>query len=233
MTLSVVCWHWAGSERVYLPEHVNALARMVKRHLPHPHRFICVTDETEGFDPEVDLFQTPDAAKRLGGLASPEGRGFPSCYRRLWTFSRAAHALGERVLLLDIDCLVVDDLSPLVDVAEDFVGWRPNYQWGNKRIGGGTWLLRTGTHTHVWEDFCPAQVAACRAAGYRGSDQAWLSYKLQSCTVWPKGAGILGSQDLKGRFPAKPKGARIVHFNGHRKPWHMRNVEWIRRALDA
>ena len=29
------------------------------------------------------------------------------------------------------------------------------------------------------------------------------------------------------------KGARIVHFNGHRKPWHMRNVEWIRRALDA
>lgn len=29
------------------------------------------------------------------------------------------------------------------------------------------------------------------------------------------------------------KGARIVHFNGHRKPWRMRNVEWIRGALDA
>lgn len=234
MTLSVVCWQWNVGFRTYLPGHVNALARMVKRNLPQPHRFICITDETEGFAPQVELLPTPDAAKEVGDLPSPEGRCYPSCYRRLWMFSDEARCLGDRVLLLDIDCLVLDDLTPLVDRPEDFVGWRPNYQWGNERIGGGTWLLRTGTHTHVWDDFTPDEAARVRALGYRGSDQAWLSYKLRGCAVWPEDAGIFQSQDLgRHRVPSKPRGARIVHFNGKRKAWQMRHVHWIGSALSG
>lgn len=235
MTLSVVCWQWNVGFRTYLPEHVNALARMVKRNLPRPHRFICVTDETEGFSGDVELLRTPDAAKAVGDIPSPEGAAFPSCYRRLWMFSDEAMVLGDRVLLLDIDCLVVDNLTPLLDRDEDFVGWRPNYQWGNPRIGGGTWLLRTGTNTHVWDDFTPEAVSACRNAGYRGSDQAWLSYKLRGCATWPEpGSGIFQSQDFLKKYgvPRKPKGARIIHFNGRRKAWQMRRVPWIRKALD-
>lgn len=234
-SLSVVCWQWNVGFREYLPEHVNALAAMVKRHLPLPHKFICVTDETEGFSEGVELLKTPSAAKSLGDMPSPEGRSFPSCYRRLWMFSEEARLLGDRVLLLDIDCLVVGSLLPLVERDEDFVGWRPNYKWGNERIGGGTWLLRTGTHTHIWEEFSRQAAQEVRAKGYRGSDQAWLSYHLAgSCAKWSRSSGIYQSQDFKlTGYSRRPADARIVHFNGQRKAWQMRHHKWIRSALDG
>jgi hypothetical protein len=231
---SIVCFQWNIGFRDYRAEYVNVLARSIRRHLPMPHRFICVTEETDGFDAGVEVLPLPEAARAVADLVTPERRGFPSSYRRLWALSEEARILGDRVMMLDIDCVITGDLSPLFEVDVDFVGWRPNFVWGNgeKRIGGGTWLLRTGTRAEVWERFSAnpaALIAEARAAGFRGSDQAILSYMLQGCALWPMQSGIYQAQDMKELGLANlPADARIVHFNGKRKPWDCVDVPWIR-----
>ncbi|MBP8231742.1 MAG: hypothetical protein KAY22_05510 [Rhizorhabdus sp.] len=219
----------ARAARFFLPEHVNTLQRAIARNLPEPHRFICITDSTEGFAPEVEVIKTPASAARLAELRTPEGPRFPSCYRRLWTFSDEARILGERVLVLDIDAVPTADLRPLFAMKADFVGWRPFRDWGKRlRFGGGIYLLTPGTRTAVWTEFTgPAAIQRARAAGFRGSDQAWISYKLaEREPYWPNTSGIYSVRDL-GPGEALPKDARLVQFNGHKKPWAYPGGTWV------
>jgi hypothetical protein len=227
---SIVCWLWNG--RGYRPEHVNVVHRMFRRHLAGDFRFICITDETEGFEAGIEVMPTPPEAAALAHLRTPEGGVFPSCYRRLWMFSEAARCLGDRVLLVDIDLLVVGNAEPLFAPTADFVGWKPTASWGhnNNRIGGGLYLMTPGTQTHVWEDFKGQEsIAEARAAGYRGSDQAWISYKLWGCPLFPKDAGIYSIRDLRHGAMKPPADAVLIQHNGTTKPWASR-VQWVRDA---
>lgn len=86
-------------------EYVNALYRGVQRHLPGPHAFICFADHATpagAYDPGITLDQ------RLGQF------GFSSWWAKMWLFSPYAFALGERVLYIDLDTLIV---GPLDDIA--------------------------------------------------------------------------------------------------------------------
>lgn len=230
--ISIVTWIWDDGFRTYLPEHVNTLQKMFARHLKQPHRFICIADKTEGFSSDVEVIQTPVEAAKVGALRSPEGARFPSCYRRLWMFSDEAKALGDQVLLIDVDLVVANDVWPIVNRQEDFVGWRPYRDWGNQlRFGGGIYLLRTGTRSHVWKDFNGAtSIAKARGKGYRGSDQAWISFKLAATEpYWSKDDGIYSIRDFNKDPPdVIPSDARIVQTNGGRKPWHLQHLPWVR-----
>lgn len=237
---SIITWLWKSEitdprfVRNYQPRHVNMLAKACKLHCTMPHRFICITDETKGFSDDVEVLPTPSAAKKLAKYRTAEqNERFPSSYPRLWAFSSEAMCLGDRVLNLDVDCMVVGDLKPLFDNVHDFVGWRPNKCWGNEtRIGGGTWLLRTGTHVHVFENFSMEEAIKARKLGWRGSDQAWLSYCLsETCEVWPKDSGIYHKQDGSHAWAKVPSDARIIHFNGTGDYWDMDHLPWIREYL--
>jgi hypothetical protein len=235
MTVSIVTWLWNGTglgDRPYAPEHVNTLRRAVARHMSLPHRFVCVADSAEGFDPDVEVFITPPEARAIGNLRTPEGGRFPSCYRRLWNFSEGAKALGDRLLCIDIDLVPTADWAPLFDRSEDFVGWRPYRDWGSKlRFGGGIYLIRAGSRTTVWSEFSgPDSMNQARRAGFRGSDQAWISYRLAHREpYYGRDAGIYSIRDLKGGTPALPPDARLVQFNGPSKCWDSKwDTTWVR-----
>ncbi len=222
-----------SAPRSFKAEHVNRLQELFALHLPVPHRFVCIADDTEGFNAKVTVIKTPEAALAAGRIRSPEGNRFPSCYRRLWAQSEEAKAvLSERVLLGDIDMIPVNDLLPIVDRAEPFVGWRPFRDWGKKtRIGGGLYLYTPGAHVKVWTDFIKnphAAVAEARNAGFRGSDQAWLSHKLAGkVPVWGRDSGLYSIRDL-GADHALPADARLVQFNGPDKCWSYRGRgSWV------
>lgn len=228
---SVVCFLWSDGHRQYLPHHVNILAAMVARHLKEPHRFICITDEPASeFSGRVEVLPTPAAAAALAQLRTPEKAHFPSCYRRLWMFSDEARVLGDRVLLVDIDLVVVNDLAPIFDMPQEFVGWRPFRDWGKQeRFGGGIYLMTPGSRTAVWNDFHGApSILQARAAGFRGSDQAWISYKLGTREAyWSRDSGIYSIRDMKGTEHLLPRDARLVQFNGPTKPW-CSPLPWVR-----
>lgn len=224
--------------------------RQLQRHCRASFNLICITDETRGFDSGIEVIKTPPAALALSDLRTPEKPNFPSCYRRLWMFSEEAQALGERILLTDVDAVFTADPSPLFEREEDFVGWRPLRTWGREnRFGGGVYLLRTGTRTFVWNDFKGAEsISLARRAGLRGSDQAWLSYCLASTeSSWPERCGIYSIRDLThvpNKVPKRqtirrhgapmglPSDAIMVHFNGPDKPW-CANTQRRHRWLEA
>lgn len=247
--ISIVCFYWDDGVRDYQPEHVNRLAKMVSNNLSIPYRFVCVYDikhdfeeKINQFNKEIELIPLPEQASYLGFLKNPFRDSFPSSYRRLWAFSEEAKCLGDRILMLDIDCLILKDLYPLFEYSDaDFVGWVPNSEYDTaykkrkkqspnavKRIGGGTWLLRTGTHTCIWEDFSLQGIQEAKEAGWNGSDQAWLSYKLaKDCAVFPMELGIYHTQDTR-KWKTIPENARIIHFNGIINPWeeNARGIKW-------
>lgn len=221
--------------RFFRPEHVVRLAQLFKRHLSVPHRFVCIADEVPSRGEGVYWVKTPAAALAAGNFRSPEGLRFPSCYRRLWAQSKdAAKVLSERVLLVDIDLIPVRGLDPIVQRDEIFVGWRPYRDWGKqKRIGGGIYLFTPGANSDVWEDFMAnpqRAIQAARISGFRGSDQAWLSYKLaHKVPVYGRDAGIYSIRDF-GADHALPGDARLVQMNGpaHCKPWSYRGpAQWV------
>jgi len=232
--LSVVCFKWRqpGYAVEYTAAHVEALRRMVARFYPAPHRFICVTDDPAGLGPGVEVVPLWSLH---GDLPNPAGSSRPSCYRRLWLFSREAEAVfGPRFFALDLDVVAVGDLRPLWDRPEDFVGWRdPNFEGA---YCGSMFLLRAGARAKVWESFDPlAGPAAARRAGFSGSDQAWLSLVLgRGEASWGPPDGVVSfKQDiLRGRRGLLPSD-RLVVFHGNPKPWSeqaRRMAPWVREA---
>lgn len=235
--ISFVTWKWhdpSSTRQRFRSKHVNVLFAMVHQHYPRPFRFICITDDAEGLDPRIEAMPIPVGAIHESPLHNPQGPSFPNCYRRLWTFSREATILGERILSLDIDVVILGDVRPLVDRDEDFVGWcDKRFGWG--KIAGGIYLLRTGSLPQVWEDFDPlTSPAEAFAAGNRGSDQGWMSFKMfPPAGKWSNGDGLTKINWTPARSHTAPHGARMVFTTGAKPPWSKETRQrypWVRKV---
>lgn len=219
--ISVVCFKWAprrGYRSQYAPATVNTLRRMVSRHYRRAHRFICVTDDARGFDPEVETVPLWDDHATLPNPSFTTG---PSCYRRLRVFARDAGALlGERFVCFDLDTVITGDLSPLLDRDEDFIAWRnPDPRWP---LNGSMFMLTAGTRPQVWEEFDPeTSPARAHAAGCKGSDQGWMSYILGTGeATWGPEDGVYSYRmEICPRQNKLPENARAVMFHGAHDPW--------------
>ena len=222
--ITVVCWKWQQSNyrSKFTAEHVNVLQQMVEKHLNLPHRFVCITDDPKGIDCEtMPLWNEPQ-------VNLPEGR--PNCYRRLRAFAPdAAEWLGERILSIDLDTVIVDDITPLVDRDDDFVIWGDTAR--NTHYNGGFWLLRAGTRSRVWTEFTPDAPRLTRTMV--GSDQAWISHTLgPGESMWGEADGVYSYRNhlKEGALPLPPN-ARIVFMHGKFDPWDQLAQErspWIK-----
>jgi hypothetical protein len=230
---SVVCWKWQGRpgyRSVFTAKTVNVLRKMVTRHFPHPHRFICVTDDAEGLDPQVEVVK---GWNDFASVPNPHGNHNPSCYRRLRMFSKDAEAtLGKRFVSIDLDCVIVNDVSPLWLREEDFVIWGDT----NPRTlyNGSMMLMTAGARPQVWDKFDPiAGPAASKASGNFGSDQGWISHILGPGEAkWSKDDGVYSFRNELMRAGSRlPANARVVMFHGLFDPWAPgpQQIPWVRR----
>lgn len=229
----IVTWVWRGEARAYDLSHAARLDAGLRRFMTEPYRLVVFSDVAGEIPSDsATVVPIPRGARAVARVKTPEARNFPSSYRRLWLFSEEARELGSTVLMVDVDVIVTGDWSHLFrhQPEEDFMGWRPGQLWGNQenRVGGGVWRLRTGSHPEVWTRFLAdpqAAIQQARTAGYRGSDQAWISYMLATdAPVWPNSAGIRSVRDFhrdRRGVPVQsiPEGTCMVHFNGYLKPW--------------
>lgn len=229
---AVVCWKWTptpGYRSSFGPEHVNTLRHMVRRNFARPHRFVCVTDDAEGIDSEVEIVPLWDD---LAHLPNPSGVRGPSCYRRLRAFAPdAAQWFGPRFVSLDLDCVITGDMTPVWDRPEDFVCWGCTHP--STTYNGSMMLMTAGARAQVWERFDPeTSPAAARAAGCYGSDQGWISYCLGPHEArWSQRDGVYSFRNDVRRMRGLPKDARIVMFHGRLDPWHrdvQRDHPWVR-----
>lgn len=234
--ISFVSMKWKpvpGYRSTFGPETVNTLRRMVARNYAAPHRFICVTDDPTGIDSEVEIVPLWDDHATV---RSPHGGKAPSCYRRLKLFARdAGETFGERIVSMDLDCVITGDITPLFAGGEDFKIWGDTAK--GTPYNGGLFMLRAGARPQVWEKFDPLKSPAIgRRLGYIGSDQAWIGACLGPKEAkWSSADGVYSfrNQIAAPRGNGKlPKDARIVMFHGKFDP-DMRDVQrahpWIQQ----
>ena len=219
--LEVICWKWKpapGYRSQFTGEHVNILRRMVRRFLPIEHRFSCITDNAKGIEAGIRIIPLWND---LAGLRNPNVINGPSCYRRLKAFSAEAKELiGARILSLDLDCVITDDLTTLVNNDHDFICWGDTAK--GTHYNGGFWMLKAGTRTHVWDTFDPRESPRItKRQRIIGSDQAWISYVLDGKDPkWSTADGVYSFRNhIMGNGSQLPANARIIFFHGTFDPW--------------
>ncbi|WP_295044605.1 hypothetical protein [uncultured Paracoccus sp.] len=231
---------------LYSAADVNRLAAQVRRNLARPHRFICFTDDAQGLDPGIEALPLPE-------LGLPPGHG-DTRWRKLAVFRRNLAGLSGTALFLDIDLVVVDDLSPFFDlpgafrIIRDDDLFRPKplrkinpardrflHSVGNSSV----FRFEIGQHAYILDAYLADPAAA--TAGYEISQQ-FQSAQLEAhgnLDYWPKGWCVSFKNDCVPRHlasfwrdPALPAGARIVLFAGAPKMEDVfagRGHKWYRR----
>ena len=112
--LTIVSWKWKTglpNRELYDHNDVNRLDRGLRRFVTRPFRHICITDDSQGINPEVEIFPLWDNLSEYGG-----------CFRRLYLFAHPSFT--GRVVSIDLDCVIVDQLDPLFEREEDLVLWQ-------------------------------------------------------------------------------------------------------------
>jgi hypothetical protein len=237
--LSVVTWLWRdrGYRSTFTPAHVHTLYAMVARHYARPFAKVCVTDDSAGLDADIRVVPLwPDHR----GLPSPHGHGNPGCYERIKAFDPATAAqLGARFVSLDLDSVIVGDLTPLWDRPDPFVIW--HLRMGHRTNGqkgvynGSMWLMDAGARPDVWTRFTGQRSAReAYRAGQHGSDQGWMQYVLGADVPhWDQADGVYSYKyDLLARHRGQlPADARVVFFHGKPDPWDPQlDRTWVREA---
>jgi len=242
--LKVVCFFWhdkfAKCKGIYeyTPKHVNLLKRMVERHLTVPHEFVCVTDTPEQFD---GTFRTVELDKKT---FVPGTR-----FMKLMLWRRdIGSVIGERMLYLDLDCVITRSLDPVVDRDADVVLWRnPNFKGQHARrarYNTSIMLIKAGARPQLYEDFAPDHHPKSLRKSWGGTDQAWVSHILdwEDEDYWTDEDGVYGAGRLIRQKKSRdigvgtelPENARIVFFPGSRIP-QLRKVRqehpWIEKYL--
>lgn len=239
---SVVTFKWKpimAYRSKFSATHVNSLRRQFEVHCRVPHRFICITDDPNGLDSQIEAVKIWDDFK---DIPNPTWLNGPRCYRRLLTFGEAFRQIaGDRFLCIDLDVLLTGDVTPLVEREEDFLMWGTDN--ADIPFCGSMYMMTTGVHEEVLGSFDPIRSPILsEEAGYRGSDQAWIRYCIgDDIATWNrKNDGVYSYQDYimpkcHGRLPTD---ARVVMFHGkpdywdqvalQRSPWIREHALWIK-----
>lgn len=160
----------------YTSEYVIRLERMVRRHLARPFRFVCLTDQPDCVRAPIETIRIP---AHLPGC--PEAIGY---WNKLQLF-RPNNGLSGRVLFLDLDVLVVGDLSPLADypapaamVADELALERPVHDTNTigqaiyRRFNASAMVWNVGALDPLWTDWHAGVTVRWQ------SDQDWYADRL-------------------------------------------------------
>lgn len=232
--LTVVTWKWGS---LFSPEYVNNLRAMLARHLHVDHRLVCIADTDKGIGPGVEVLPmyTEHADMTAGSRA---------CFRRLRMFDPGMReVLGPRFLHLDLDVVIVGDITNLVIKTEPILIYDQNAGTGAKKVAynPSVLLMDAGAAPEIWTDFHadPQGVwKKAKGAGFSCSDMSVIGLyldKIKPPTLGPKDGLVAYWRDVKpkGRLPEH---ARAVLFYGNDNPHDpkvMAKNPWIRQHWGA
>ena len=171
--MTTVACVWVAANVPYSVEYVANLRAMVAKHLPARHEFVCLTDRP---------WLLPDGVR---GIPVKSPAPLPGWWSKLQLFD-AALPLSGRVLYLDLDTLVVADLTPLVEHPARLVlaphGGTFRGRYGRlvvPRFNSSVMCFHGGEERDLWESWSPAQ--AERLWG----DQDWIGERRPYGATFP------------------------------------------------
>lgn len=207
--ISVVTWRWGS---LFSVEYVNRLRGMLARRLRLPHQLYCVTDDPAGLHSDVVFVPMPR-----------EFADTPRCRRRMQQYSADFdRKIGGRLWLIDLDVVIVADITELLDRPEPIVCWRIGYA---DVYAGGCVLWNAGALDGAWQAFHADPEGYPKRAQPHGvgSDLAMLNCYLKTqppVAEWTEADGLVsyfgaGYERLEHHGvgpnrPTLPPGTKIV-----------------------
>ncbi len=220
--LTVAAYFWTDSKPSrfnakyrYTADDVRLLRAQVAYHLTLPHEFVVLTDDPAAFAGDANIRAVPlDLTTHIPGTE----------FVKLMTFHPdGAKLIGERILQIDLDTLIVGNIDHIAGRTEDLVVWRnpSRVPWNNPSHSGRPYyngsliLYRPGSWDQIWTRFGPdVYKKGCR------DTQVWMSYQIGAEMPYFDGGrdGVyrLAREDTPGSgvWASLPDNACIVTFPG-------------------
>lgn len=223
---------------LYPSLYVNVLHRACRDHLADDFRFVCLTDDPTGLEPEIEALPIPN----IGCTPEHYRRG---AWPKLSVFTEGLFGLQGRALFIDLDVVILGDLAPFFSLEGPLLGVGGGDGWRHGRVATVPELntsvfgFTLGSQRHISDVF----TADPNGASARfGNEQEFVEGTAPSWAPWPEPWVISFKRHIRrksllapilGPHPV-PEGARIVAFHGKPNPLDVvngrygRGYEWIR-----
>lgn len=212
----VLCMKWGT---LYPAEYVNVLYSAVEKHLPSPFRFVCLTDDSSGFVPGIESFPIPDIGLEKGHWAI-------GAWPKISLFSHDLYGLSGRALFIDLDMVILRDLTPFFEQPGDLVAIDES-AWRSKIAPPSTmssiFAFDIGKMGYLVD-----RIKADRDAYVHkyGLEQAFLHGEVADVRHWPRDWVISFKNHLRqpvliDRFigpKSPPASAKVIAFHGRPRP---------------
>lgn len=203
-TLNVVCLYWGNK---YSVDYVVKLRNMVERHLKTPHRFICITDNPDKIPKSIETMQLPD-------------HGLTGWWNKLLLFDNKIWNFEGRVLFLDLDIVIMNDLDRYVNYnsAADF-NIIDDFYFSKREYNSSVMIFNPDKMGYIWDSFDKAMTSQMHG------DQNWITKCLgySETRTFPTEWTLSFKKD-KNRITADTS---IVVFHGKPDP-HEVDADWIK-----
>jgi lipopolysaccharide biosynthesis glycosyltransferase len=195
---------------------------MLREYMKIPHQIVLQTDFKASLQ-QTEVDHILPLPKEPRNVYAHQGI---NCFRRLKYFDpRYSSQFGtEWVMSLDLDTLILGDITERIEWAMNDFGFciirgRLAVEEGQRPYNGSMYLLRVGEHAHVWDDFdWTIGPHECARSGWRGSDQVWLSLKIQGAPTLGPEHGVYFYHQYLDSSDDDPD-PTMIHYAGLQKPW--------------
>lgn len=212
----VLCMKWGT---LYPAEYVNVLYRACQRHISGEFRFVCLTAESQGLLPDIEVFPIPD-------IGLEHRHYYDGAWPKIGIFSSDLYGLQGRCLFIDLDTVILDSLDPLFDVPGPLVAIN-NAPWSGTSLPARTmssvFAFDIGSLGHVVEKLKSQRDAL---VAQHKIEQEYLHHAVDGIAYWPQDWLVSFKCHLRqplvlDRFmapKAPPPQAKLVIFHGKPRP---------------
>lgn len=227
LTPVFLCFKWGQG---YPCRYTNILYRALCDVMTSPFRFVCLTDDAAGLDAGIEPLPLPD-------FAMDRADWHKGMWPKLTAFAPGLFADGTPVIMMDVDVVVLRDLTPLFDhlraagglhIIREIPDTLPRLLprifgkdlWSNSSVVG----FIAGTQDHLFAAFKDKSYAQLAAIG---NDQNFIHHHAHDRQHWPIGWMISFKKDCAFHFPVnlvrpiRRPDAYVVIFHGVPNPEEM------------
>ncbi|PSL19332.1 hypothetical protein [Shimia abyssi] len=217
--LVVLCMKWGS---LYPASYVNVLHSACRANLQQDFRFVCLANDTEGYEEGIEVFPIPDLGYQAEHWAS-------GAWPKLSVFVDDLYGLRGRALFIDLDSVVLDDLAPFFEVPGDFVSigggvdWRRGNPNPNPTLASGVFSFTLGSQPQIAANFREDPMGAFHEFKL---EQRFIEAHVSSWKPWAAEwvisfkrhlrRPVLVDRILPPRLP--DDGTKIVAFHGDPRP---------------
>ncbi len=192
--------------------YVNALANGLRAHSTVDYEIVCLTDNPQGFNNNIDKVIYFD-------------HNYPKWWGKIELF-RPDLFSDEKVFFFDLDTIIVDNIDEILKLNVEFSGLRDFYTMNSLGSGLMAWTPSPRLHK-MYTDFVPNAQRIIET--YSVGDQRWFDETKPSIVylqdMFPNNIVSFKKHCLKQNKVTIPPKSKIVCFHGVPKPHNITDPE--------